>query len=149
LEVTSFSDIQEEFIERVHRVVWCNVATVDSQQRPRSRILHPIWDGSTGWITTRPHSYKAKHLSQNPYVSLAYVADIAKPVYVDCKAEWVDDLDQKQLVWQMCKDAPPPYGFDPAIAFQSFDYPGFGLLKLTPWRIELSNFPAPSRIWHQ
>ena len=31
------------FVEMAHRIVWASVATVDRQGRPRSRILHPIW----------------------------------------------------------------------------------------------------------
>ena len=61
----------EEFIAVAHRIVWCTVATVDRHNRPRSRILHPIWtrppapadDAITGWITTRPTPLKVAHLS--------------------------------------------------------------------------------------
>jgi general stress protein 26 len=154
MEIKHFSEIEDEFIERVHSMVWCNVATVDSRQRPRSRILHPIWEGSTGWIGTNRNSYKSKDLAHNPYVSLAYIADLAKPVYADCTAEWVDDLEQKVRIWNLFKDAPPPLGYDPAPIFTSPDHEDFGLLKLTPWRIAIVTFPAPSheegqRIWRR
>jgi hypothetical protein len=154
LEVLDFSEIEEEFIRRVHTMVLCNVATVDLQQRPRSRILHPIWKGSTGWIATHRNSFKSQHLAHNPYVSLAYTAEVMKPVYADCIGEWVDDLDQKRRIWELFKNAPPPLGFDPAPDFISPDHENFGLLKLTPWRIALVNFPAEShdagqRIWHR
>ena len=154
MEIADFSDIEEEFIHRVHTMVWCNAATVDRRQRPRSRILHPIWEGSTGWITTHRDSYKHKNLDHNPYMSLAYITDIMKPVYADCKTEWIDDLEQKVRVWNLFKNTPPPLGFDPVQDFISADHPNFGLLKLTPWRIALVTFPAPShelgqRIWHQ
>ncbi|MFN8452110.1 MAG: hypothetical protein U0521_26830 [Anaerolineae bacterium] len=56
MRVTDFSEIEGEFIRRVHTMVWCSVASVDSQGRPRSRILHPIWEGATGWIGTHPDS---------------------------------------------------------------------------------------------
>ena len=46
MEVTNFAEIEAEFIERVHTMVWCSAATVDRQGRPRSRILHPIWEGA-------------------------------------------------------------------------------------------------------
>ena len=49
MNVASFADIKEEFNKRVSRIVWCTVATVDTKGRPRSRILHPIWERSTGW----------------------------------------------------------------------------------------------------
>lgn len=144
MEVKNFSEIETEFIQRVHTMVWCSAATVDSQQRPRSRILHPIWEGSTGWIGTNRHSHKAKHLERNPHMSLAYIADIGKPVYVDCAAEWVDDLAQKQHVWNLFKEAAPPLGYDPAPIFINVDHENFGVLKLTPWRIDLVTFPAES-----
>ena len=51
------------FVEMAHRIVWCSVATVDRLNRPRVRILHPIWtwDGTdlTGWIATSPTSVEA------------------------------------------------------------------------------------------
>lgn len=148
MEVSSFAEMAAEFMERVQRVVWCNVATIDTRNRPRSRILHPLWEGSVGWITTRHNMHKAKHLAHNPYVSLAYVADVARPVYVDCKAEWVDDLEQKQRVWQLCLETPPPLGFDPVPIYERVDHPNFAVLKLTPWRIELAGSPGETIVWH-
>jgi hypothetical protein len=144
MEVAHFSAIEAEFIERVHTMVWCSAATVDRQQRPRSRILHPIWEGATGWVGTHRHSHKARHLAHNPFMSLAYITHIHKPVYVDCTAEWVDDLAQKQRIWDLFKHAPPPLGYDPAPTFGSPDHENFGLLKLIPWRIDLISFPAAS-----
>ncbi len=144
MQVAHFSDIEAEFIRRVHTAVWCSVATVDVQGRPRSRILHPIWEGSTGWIGTHRDSFKAKHLARNPYVSLAYIAEIFRPVYVEAVVAWVDDLSEKERVWNLYKHAPEPLGYDPAFTFERFDHPNFGLLKLTPWRIDLTSFPAPS-----
>ncbi len=44
----TFAGIEAEFRARVERMVWCNVATVDGQNRPVSRVLHPIWEGSDG-----------------------------------------------------------------------------------------------------
>lgn len=152
--IVSFTDIEEEFIQRVHTMVWCNVATLDSKNRPRSRILHPIWevqDGQPiGWIATLRHSPKSKHLARHPYVSLAYIADLVKPVYVDCRAEWDDTLETKQRIWDMFHTAPPPLGYDPTPIFKAVDDPNFGMLKLIPWRIELANAaarPAEHLVW--
>ncbi len=91
MDIASFAEIEEEFVARVSRIVWCTVATVDRQGRPRSRILHPIWEGSTGWIATGRHSLKEKHLAANAYVSLSYWDQEHQQVYVDAKAEWIDD----------------------------------------------------------
>jgi general stress protein 26 len=154
MKVTTFAEIETEFIARVHTMVWCSVATVDQQQRPRSRILHPIWEGATGWIATNRQSHKARHLAHNPYVSLAYTTNVMQPVYADCRAEWVEELGEKQRIWDLFKHTPPPLGFDPAQDFMSFDNPKFGLLKLTPWRIDLVTFPAENfdkgtQVWHR
>ena len=154
MDVADFADIEEEFIQRVHTMVWCNAATVDSHGRPRSRILHPIWEGTTGWIGTHRNSYKHKNLANSPYMSLAYITDIMKPVYADVTASWEDDPAQKQRVWDLFANTPPPLGYDPAPDFIHPDHENFGVLKLTPWRIALVTFPAPShnegqRIWRQ
>ena len=146
--VASFAEIEADFIERVHGAVWCNVATLDARNRLRSRILHPIWEGLTGWLCTRRHSPKAAHLAHHPYVSLAYIADVVRPVYAECVAEWDDDLATRRRVWELYRAAPPPLGYDPAPIFHAADHPDFGVLKLTPWRIELGDMMGEqSRVW--
>ncbi len=138
MDVASFAEIEEEFNARVSRIVWCTVATVDRQGRPRTRILHPIWEGWTGWIATGRHSLKEKHLAANPYLSVSYWDQEHQQVYVDAKAEWQDDQAEKLRIWNLYKGTPPPYGYDPAIIWQAGpDDPEYGLLKLEPWRIEL------------
>jgi len=140
VNAASFDDIGAEFNARVARIVWCTVSTVDAKGRPRSRILHPIWEGSTGWIATGRNSHKAKHLARNPYVSLSYWDQQHQQIYADCKAEWVDDLAERRRIWDLYKNTPPPLGYDPAIIpvwKDGPESPEFGILKLTPWRIEL------------
>jgi general stress protein 26 len=153
MDVASFAEIEEEFMARVRRIAWCTVATVDAKGRPRTRILHPIWEGSTGWIATGRHSHKEKHLVNNPYVSLSYWDQQHQQIYADCKAEWCDDPSEKQRIWNLYKTTPPPLGYDPQIIWQAgIEDPTYGLLKLTPWRIELyalSNVMTqePPKIW--
>lgn len=146
---TSFADIEDEFMRRVRRIAWCTVATVDRQVRPRTRILHPIWEGTTGWIATGRHSHKEKHLAANPYVSLSYWDPQHQQIYADCKAEWEDSPAEKRRIWDLYKSTPPPLGYDPGIIWKSPDDESFGLLKLTPWRIELSALGSgsPLRVW--
>jgi len=51
MEVTNFEEIQTEFMERAQQAIHSgNVATVDSKGRPRSRGVHGVWDGPTGWV---------------------------------------------------------------------------------------------------
>ncbi len=135
--VSSFDEIKGDFLATVAKIVWCNVATVDTEGRPRSRVLHPMWEDSTGWIMTGRQSLKAKHLDKNPHVSLAYVAEPFTPVYIDATAKWIDDASEKERIWKLFKTTPEPYGYDPAPFFGSVDSSGFVVLKLKPWRIEL------------
>ncbi len=144
MRTTSFDEIAEKFITRVHAMVWCNLATIDTGGRPRSRLLHAIWDGSTGYIATRRQSPKARDIDIVPYVSLAYVGDIVHPVYVDCFTEWAEDAETKQHVWQLFLNAPPPLGYDPAPIFGAVDDPDFGVLRLIPHRIELGDVSGTS-----
>jgi general stress protein 26 len=153
-DVASFSDIEAEFQARVSRIVWCTVATVDRRGRPRTRILHPIWEGATGWIATGRETLKTRHLEHNPYVSLCYWDQQHQQVYADCLAEWDDDMAQKRRVWDLYKNTPPPLGYDPGMIWQSgVEDPTYGLLKLTPWRIELYALGdlisgKDSQVWH-
>ena len=153
MDVKSFSEIADEFDARVKRIVWCTVATVDRQGRPRTRILHPIWEGATGWIATGRETLKTKHLAKNPYVSLSYWDQQHQQIYADCKAEWVDDKAQKDRIWDLYKNTPPPLGYDPGIIWQGGrEDATYGLLKLTPWRIELYGLSsvmtgAESQVW--
>ena len=47
--MTDLATVAPAFVEMAHRIVWASVATVDTDGRPRSRVLHPLWtwDGSS------------------------------------------------------------------------------------------------------
>ena len=147
MEIVNFEDIQVEFMNRAQEAVYCNVATVDPKGRPRSRVLHVVWDGYIGWVITSPRSHKGRHLASNPYISLAYISNPMKPVYADCTAEWVHAADEKQRVWELHKTIPPPLGFDPTPHYGTIEHQHFGLLKFIPWRIELAELGSESLIW--
>lgn len=133
-----FSDIEPAFRERVDRMVWCAMATVDTRGRPANRVLHPNWDGDVGWICTYRDSIKRLHLANNPYVSLAYISDVANPVYVEALAGWEEEPEERRRVWELFKANPEPIGFDPAPMFVAPDHENFGLLRIDPWKITLA-----------
>ena len=110
MDVASFADIEDKFNEITCRIVWCTVTTLDRQNRPRSRIRHPVWDGTTGWIATGRNSHKAKHLAHSPYVSLSYWDPQHEQVQAECKAEWADDPESKNALWELLKTTPEPVG---------------------------------------
>jgi general stress protein 26 len=151
--VLSFATIEADFFARADSMVWCSLATVDGKGRPTSRVLHPMWElppGSpapTGWIATRPTSPKARDIAANPFVSVAYVQDIAHPLYVECAAAWADDDSARHHVWDVFQAAPAPLGYDPGPIFGPVDEPGFGVLRLGPWRIQLQDSDGTRRTW--
>jgi hypothetical protein len=109
--------------------------------------MHLIWDGPVGWVITRPGSHKAKHLANNPHVSIAYIREPLKPVYVECTAAWVVEPAEKLRIWALHKTMPPPLGFDPEPHYGSIDHQYYGLLQFTPWRVELAELAKESLIW--
>ena len=138
-----FDEIRAEFDRRVQRIAWCTVATVDTKGRPRSRILHPNWEGTTGWILTMRNSLKAKHLATTPWISCSYWDPSHEQVHAECRAEWEDAPETRRRVWDVFKANPEPYGYDPGTIWtHGPDDPAFGVLKLTPWRIELWSLNA-------
>jgi len=153
MDVASWDDIAEDFNRIVSRIVWCTVTTVDGKGRPRARILHPVWEGNTGWIATSPLSFKAKHLAKNPYVSCSYWDQQHEQAYAECKATWAEDQETRSRVWDLVKNAPPPIGYDPALFWPNGPTdPGFGALKLEPWRVEVWSLQEmvqgkPSHVW--
>ncbi|MBK9178317.1 MAG: pyridoxamine 5'-phosphate oxidase family protein [Acidimicrobiales bacterium] len=155
----SFDELADDFFGRIERIVWCTVATVDARGRPRSRLLHPIWErpagaaGPVGWIATGRDSHKARHLAANPFVSCTYWDPQHQQVYADCEARWVDDPDEKQRLWDLYNGTPPPLGYDLALFWRNGPGdPTYGLLRLDPWRVEVSALAdmmtgAPPRVW--
>ncbi len=134
------------FVEMAHGIVWCSAATVDSAGRPRSRILHPIWQWDdvalTGWIATSPTLTKRSHLAAHPYISLNYWTPAQDTCVAECRASWGFDDETRTMVWNLFAAAPPPLGYDPRIipAWTSPTVPAFAVLRLEPWRLRV--FPG-------
>ena len=134
------------FVNMAHQIVWCTAATVDRDGRPRSRILHPIWqwDGSTlvGWIGTSPTPVKRAHLQASPYMSLTYWAPNHDTCTAECKVSWAFDDETRTMVWDLFRNGPEPVGYDPAIVptWPSPTDDAFAALRLEPWRLRV--FPG-------
>lgn len=136
--MTTFADVAPEFARRATRAVLASVATVDARGRVRARILHPLWEGPTGWVLTRRQSTKARHLARVPYLSLTYWDNEQEQAHVDCRGEWQDDVAVRRRLWELFETTSPPQGYDPAPFFPNGpEAADFGCLKLIPWRIEL------------
>jgi hypothetical protein len=126
-----------------HRIVWCSAASVDTDGRPRSRILHPLWswDGTTltGVVATDPTSTKRSHLDATPFLSCNYWLPDHDTCVAECRTEWLLDDESRATTWQRFVDAPAPVGYDPSIipGWDAPDSPAFGVLRLVPWRVRV------------
>jgi hypothetical protein len=143
------SSVAEQFVAIAHRVVWCTMATVDRRNRPRSRIVHPVWeigDGAMrGFVGTRPTVLKRAHLAHAPYVSCTYWDPAHDVAVAECAARWLDEAEREDA-WGRIARAPAPAGYDPATIWpdgpQSAD---FAVLALDPWRVSAATAAALAR----
>jgi len=142
--MTPLEEIAPAFVEMAHSIVWASVATVDRNSRPRSRILHPIWewDGTDlfGWIATSPTPVKHADLALHPDVSVSYWTTNHDTATADCSAQWFFDDETRIAVWDKFKNGPAPVGYDPAIIEPWRDgptSPAFAALHLTPHRLRV------------
>jgi hypothetical protein len=151
----SFESIKEDFLRISAEVVWATVATVDSQGRPRTRILHPYWEvvegRPVGWVGTVRSPLKTKHLAAKPFVSVAYWSPKQETAHAECRASWADD--DRERVWNLFREAEPPRGYDPSTLPQWKDGPlggGFAALRLDPWRVMvLTTEDVAQNRWYQ
>jgi uncharacterized pyridoxamine 5'-phosphate oxidase family protein len=140
---TSFADIEQDFLRFTADIVYCTVTTVDAQGRPRSRVMHPIFevvDGEPlGRAVTNRSPVKTRHLAANPHVSCSYWSPAQNTVYLDCVATWVDDIAGKRYVWDLFRLTPPPLGWGDMSAYEpeGIAHPLFQPLRLRPWRIQV------------
>jgi hypothetical protein len=144
-------DPAEAFVAIAHRIVWCTLATVDRRGRPRSRVVHPIWertgDGLVGWLVTRPTPLKLANLDHSPYVSCSYWDARHDVAVAECRAAWAPDASH---AWELFRAAPPPLGYDPATIFP--EGTGAALLRLDPWRLRAADVETltagkPALVW--
>jgi len=144
--VSSLAEVAPRFVEMAHRIVWASVATIDRRDRPRSRVLHPIWewDGASlvGWVGTVPTPLKRAHLEKSPHVSVNYWAPSQDTCAAECRAELVHDVETRERVWSLLEHGPEPVGYDPA-TIPGWNAPtddAFAALRLEPWRLRV--FPG-------
>ena len=144
--MSDLTEMAQAFVAMAHQIVWCSAATVDTHGRPRSRILHPIWQwdgtGLVGWVGTSPTPMKRAHLEARPYMSLNYWSPSHDTCVADCRVTWAFDDETRTMVWNLFRTAPAPVGYDPAIvaAWKSPISEAFAALRLEPWHLRV--FPG-------
>ncbi len=110
-------EIGPAFVEMAHKIAWATVATVDIQNRPRTRVLHPLWEFTdgvlSGIIATGPTPTKRADLDHSPYLSCGYWIPEQDVCRADCEVEWATDDETCEQAWQAFKDAPRPMAMTP------------------------------------
>lgn len=142
--MTPLPEIAPAFVAMAHSIVWASVATVDPDGKPRSRILHPMWewDGTDlfGWVATVPTPLKRAHLAVHPDVSVNYWHPSQDTCAADCLVEWYTDDETRTAVWQKFAAAAEPLGYDPYIIPVWKDGPtsdAFAVWRLAPYRLRV------------
>lgn len=153
----TFAAIERDFLQITSEVVWCTVTTVDGAGRPRSRVLHPIFeaidDRAVGWVLTARTEIKTRHLAANPHVVCSYWSPAQNVAYADCTARWVEDDATKRHVFELFRTTPPPLGYDVSgYGPDEHRSASFTPLRLDPWRIQVFRFggwdkPILPRLW--
>lgn len=149
MATNSLSETAPAFAAMANRMVYCTLATVDRLGRPRSRMVHSLWewDGTSlvGWVGSIVTPMKRAHLESTPHVSCNYWdgAEAYDTCVAECRAELLVDEASRHEGWERFKSTPPPVGYDPAITphwSEGPDSPHWGVLRLEPWRLRV--FPG-------
>jgi hypothetical protein len=142
--MTALDEIAPAFVAMAHRIVWSTVATVEPDGRPRTRILHPIWEWEggrlQGWIATGPTAVKRAAMETTPNVSVTYWDPSHDTCTADCRVGWILDDDGRRQVWERFASGPAPVGYDPAIIPIWVDgptSPEFAAWRLDPYRLRV------------
>ncbi len=138
----SFADFKEDFLRFTSEIVLCTVTTVGPDGRPRSRMMHPVWqvidDKPVGWIVTSRTPVKARHLAANPFVACSFWSPAQNTVYIDSIASWVEDSEGKKYVWDTFMNTPPPVGYDlSGYGMDGINNPLYAPLRLDPYRVQI------------
>lgn len=141
--MSDLAAVAPKFVAMAQQIVWCTVATVDGRKRPRSRVLHPIWefDGSNlvGWIATAKTTLKVENMNASPNVSCNHWTPAQDTCVAKCAAQWVEDKDTKHHVWDLFVNGPEPVAYDPSMipGWDNADSEGFNPLRLDPWLLRV------------
>ncbi len=131
----SEAETLQKFHEAAGKATWAYLATAAGDQ-PKVRVVHPAFEGERVWIATGRNSAKGRHIAKNPKVELFYQAG---PEFVHLtvtgRAQFIDDAAEKKRVWEG-----KVFDYDLAQFWPGgHQSPDFGLLLVTPSRIELTS----------
>jgi hypothetical protein len=152
------ADALDAFMETAARIVYCTLATVDRRGRPRSRLVHAVWERAdegrlVGWVGSRPTPVRRAHIERSPFASCFYWDPAHDVAAAECAVTWIEDDDGRRDAWERLSRPEPPMGYDPAPIWR--DGPtgdDFVALRLEPWRVQAKSAAAmaagePYLVW--
>lgn len=151
--IRDFGAIEAEFGASIGAIRYATMVTVDAQNRPRTRVLIPVWekvDGEPlGWLATFRTPVKAAHLARNPHTSFAYWAPGNDSVAIEAVAKWDTATASREHVWELyARTSPRGAGYPLGNFWTAPSDPRLHVLRLTPWRIQvIRGIDLRSRIW--
>ncbi|MER5885471.1 pyridoxamine 5'-phosphate oxidase family protein [Streptomyces sp. NPDC001941] len=138
-----FADVQDAFLTYVSDIKYATMVTVDRRDRPRARVLFPVWevvDGRpVGWLAAYKTPVKAAHLANNPHTTFAYWSPRQNAAFVDAVSSWAEDDASRRHAWRLYEEGSPPgLGYDPARYWPGgVDDPGYHVIRIEPWRVQV------------
>ena len=149
-------DVLADFHTHAARIVWCNVASVGPDGRPRSRLLHPVWervdDRLVGWVLTNPTPIKHARTSRRIRTCPAAtgIPSTTRP--------WPSAAPRGTTTsppsGPPSSPPTPPMGYDPAVLgiWDGPDDPSCAAIRLDPWQVVVRTLPEMTegkrpRVW--
>jgi general stress protein 26 len=132
------------------KATWAYLATANRDQ-PKVRVVHPAFEGERVWVATGRNSPKARHIGRNAKVELFYQVTLPEMIHLTVTgvAKFVEDAGEKKRIWDG-----KVFDYDLAQFWpDGAASKDFGLMLITPSRIELTSLPDMSvgkkpEVWH-
>lgn len=152
MRVDKFEEIAQEVAAYIGSTNYATMTTVDAKNRPRARVLIPVWEVSdqlVGWLATYKTQVKTAHLARNPHATFSYWSPRQNAAAIDVVTRWRDDRSTKEHVWQLYSaTSPPGAGYDLGRFWTDPGDPKLHVLQLQPWRVQVTRgFDLRTRIW--
>ncbi|MBL1093315.1 MULTISPECIES: pyridoxamine 5'-phosphate oxidase family protein [Streptomyces] len=151
-----FSEVQDTFFRYIREIKYATMVTVDRRNRPRARVLLPVWEivngHPVGWLAAYRTPVKTAHLAHNPHTTYAYWSPRQNALFVDSVSAWAEDEESRRHAWDLyLRGGPPGVGYDPVHYWRGGpDDPQFHVIRIDPWRIQLvRSTDLGSTIWRR
>ena len=137
------SELKEKILSKMKTPTLAVLATITDEGKPWARYVMPFADKNlTLWMATRLNTRKVGQIRKNPevHVTAGCVNPEAREPFLQIqgKAQILNDEASRKLVWNDGLKA----------IFSGPDDPNFGVVKVTPYRIEYQPMgPVPAEVW--